>query len=552
MQNYTYSNNITTHSDIINVSKLIDQYYNLYPDLSNKMHNVIFGTSGHRGSSCKYNFNEAHVLAISQAIVQVRAKQGITGPCYLGKDTRTLSEPAFISVLEVLTANFIDVIIQENHGYTPTPVISHAIVRYNKHHRYNQPQADGITITASHNPPEDGGIKYHSIYGGSAPWYITEKIEYNANKILLHGLKEVNRITLNQAWKSGYIHTQNFLTNYIKNLSSIINMSIIKSSGLKLGVHPLSGSSIDYWRNIAQYYQLDLELVHEKIDKTFNVFNLSPYNCIRLDCSFELLMIETLSAFRKKFDLFFVNDSDCDRHGIITSLGPLKFDNYIAVAIHYLLHNRPLWTKNMLSIGTTNVSSTITNQIARKFDITLLEVPVGFKWFSQKLFDSNLGFASEESAGASFLDFTGNPWSTDKDGLIMCLLAAEITAIYGEHIQKYYEKLIKDFNRYSYNQKQFSINYLQKSIISNTLFHQINIQELTGDPIIKILNIAPSNINMSMNGIKIITQNGWAACRLSGTELMYKIYCESFIDDIHRKNIEKEIMDVIFKIINKL
>lgn len=544
MKNHTYFENI------IDISKLITQYYNLYPDPSNHEHNIIFGTSGHRGSSQKYSFNEAHLLAISQSIVQIRSKQGISGPCYIGKDTHVLSEPAFISVLEVLTANSVNVIIQENNGYTPTPVISHAIICYNKNHRYNTSKADGIIITASHNPPEDGGIKYNSIHGGPASINITRDIERNANKILLNNLREVNRITLQQAWKSGYIHTHNFVQNYVNNLATIINMQVIKTSGLKLAVHPLSGSSINYWQNIAQFYQLDLTLVSEKIDKTFSFINKDYDGCIRIDCSSKLVMTEALLSYKKNFDLFFINDPDCDRHGIITSNGILQPNQYFTVAANYLFHNRPLWRGKMLSIGNTCVSSTIVNQIAHHLHCSILEVPVGFKWFAQELFNSHLGFASEESAGASFLDFQGTPWSTDKDGIIMCLLAAEITAIKNNNIHEYYRKLIKNFNIFSYNRIQLPINYSQKSIISNILFHQINLKELANDPIIKVLNIVPSTQQITMNGIKIVTYNGWVACRTSGTELIYKIYCESFLDDTHRKKIEQEIKYIIQKIIH--
>lgn len=550
MKKYTYSEYITPYNDIINTSTLITQYYNLYPDPSDNTHNIIFGTSGHRGSSQRYSFNEAHLLAISQSIVHIRLKYGILGPCYIGKDTHILSEPAFISVLEVLTANFVNVIIQENNGYTPTPVISRAIVCYNKNYRYNTSKADGIIITASHNPPEDGGIKYNSIHGGPAALNITQDIARNANKILLNNLRDVNRITLNQAWRSGYIHTQNFVQDYVNNLSKIINMKAIKTSGLKLVVHPLSGSSIDYWQNIAQCYQLDLTLVNEKIDKTFSFIHLDYDGCIRIDCSSELVITGALSSYKKKFDLFFINDPDSDRHGIITSIGILQPNHYFTVVVNYLFRNRPLWGNNILSIGNTCVSSTMVNQIAHNLNRSILEVPVGFKWFAQGLFNSYLGFASEESAGASFLDFQGAPWSTDKDGLIMCLLAAEITAVSNQSIQKYYKKLTKNFNTFSYNRIQLPINYLQKSIISDTLFHKIHLEELANDPIIKVLNIAPSSIKKTMNGIKIITYNGWIACRLSGTELVYKLYCESFIDNVHRKKIETEIICIIHKIIN--
>ncbi|WP_159714196.1 alpha-D-glucose phosphate-specific phosphoglucomutase [Blochmannia endosymbiont of Camponotus nipponensis] len=549
MKNHVRSGQLIPYNEIIDMSRLITQYYTLSPDPSNSAHNVVFGTSGHRGSSQKYNFNEAHILAISQSIAQVRAQQGITGPCYIGKDTHILSEPAFISVLEVLTANFVDVIIQTNNGYTPTPVISHAITQYNKNHHNNcSKKADGIIITSSHNPPEYGGIKYNSTHGGPASTNITRAIERIANKFLINNLQNVHRMTLNSAWKSGYIHIQDFIPSYVKKLSTIIDMNAIKTSGLKLGVHPLSGSSIDYWQNIAQDYQLDLHLISEKIDKTFSFIHLDYDGCIRIDCSSEFAMAGVLQSYGN-FDLLLVNDPDCDRHGIITSLGLIQPNHYLAIAINYLFKNRPLWRNHLLSIGKTYVSSTMINHVAQNLNRQLLEVPVGFKWFAQGLFNSCFGFVGEESAGASFLDFYCSPWSTDKDGFIMCLLAAEIIAISDTSLQKYYDQLIQNFSISSYNRIQLPINYIQKSLISNTLFHQINMTELANDPIIKILNVVSSNNQIFMDGVKIMTHNGWAACRVSGTEPVYKIYCESFLNVSHRKQIEQEIISIIDAII---
>ncbi|AGC03604.1 phosphoglucomutase [Candidatus Blochmanniella chromaiodes str. 640] len=551
MKNYIHSGQLASHNEVINTSRLITQYYTLSPDPSNGAHNVVFGTSGHRGSSQRYSFNEAHVLAISQSIVQVRAQQGISGPCYIGKDTHALSEPAFMSVLEVLAANFVDVIVQKNNGYTPTPVISHAITQYNKnHHNNHSKKADGIILTSSHNPPEDGGIKYNSIYGGPAPTNITRTIEQIANKFLVNNLQHVRRMTLKNAWKSGYIHTQDFIQNYVKKLSTIIDMQAIKTSGLKLGVHPLSGSSIDYWQNIAQFYQLDLNLISEKIDKTFGFIHLDYDGCIRLDCSSEFAMAGVLKL-HDNFDLLLVNDPDCDRHGIITPIGLIKPNHYLIIAAHYLFNNRPLWRNRSLFIGKTYVSSIMMNHVAYDLSRQLIEVPVGFKWFVQGLFNSLFGFVGEESAGASFLDFYCSPWSTDKDGLIMCLLAAEMIAISNKSLQKYYDQLVQNFGISNYNRIQLPINYTQKSIISNTLFNQINMTELADDPITKIINMSSLKNQISMDGVKIITHNGWVACRLSGTESVYKIYCESFLSVSHREKIEKEIISIIDTIINQ-
>ncbi|WP_331828243.1 phosphoglucomutase [Candidatus Blochmannia sp. SNP] len=551
MKNHIRAGKLASQNDTINTSRLITQYYTLSPDPSNDSHNVVFGTSGHRGSSQKCSFNEAHILAISQSIVQIRTQQGITGPCYVGKDTHALSEPAFISVLEVLAANYIDVIIQKKNGYTPTPAISHAITQYNKnHHNNHTKKADGIIITSSHNPPEDGGIKYNSIYGGPASTNITHKIEQTANNFLTNNLQNVHRMTLDNAWKSGYIHTQDFILNYVKKLSTIINMKAIQTSGLKLGVHPLGGSSIDYWQNIAQYYQLNLNLISKKIDKTFSFMHLDYDGCIRMDCSSELAMTGVLKS-SENFDLILVNDPDCDRHGIITPFGLIKSNHYLTIAADYLFNNRPLWCNCSLSIGKTYVSSTMINRVAYNLNRQLLEVPVGFKWFVKGLFNNRLGFVGEDSAGASFLDFYCSPWSTDKDGIIMCLLAAEIIAVSDKSLQKYYDQLVKNFDISSYNRIQLPINYAQKSLISNTLFNQINMLELADDPIIKILSIVPLKHQISMDGIKIITQNGWAACRLSGTEPVYKIYCESFVHVSHRERIEREIIDTVHTIINR-
>lgn len=557
MKNNSYCDSVKLNSNNhninnINEAQLINQYYTVLPDPNNnKEQKVTFGTSGHRGSSQRCSFNEAHVLAISQAIVQTRTQYGINGPCYIGKDTHILSDPAFISVLEVLSANSIHVIIQNDHEYTPTPVISHAIVNYNKKQHYcnYNKKADGIIITSSHNPPEDGGIKYSSIFGGPASINITNEIEQRANVLLSNKLRKVNRISLPYTLNNNYIHFQDFVQDYVKDLHKIININAIRFSGLRLGVDPLSGSSIKYWQNIAQYYQLDLTIIDEKIDRTFSFMYTNSANKMCIDCSSESTIMRSLHA-SKSFDLFFINDPDCDRHGIITSLGLMKSNYYFAIAINYLFHNRPLWNNRSLSIGKTNISSIIIDQIAFNLNRCLLEVPVGFKWFSQNLFNSNLGFAGEDNAGASFLDCNCMPWSTDKDGLIMCLLAAEIVAITDQTLQNHYHQLKKNICVSSYNCIHISINHEQKYSIANTSFHDIHMTELTGDPIINIVNITPMNKKKTMNGIKIITCHGWIACRLSGTELAYKIYCESFLSIEHRKKMEQEILEKIYKIFN--
>lgn len=406
-------------SDLINVAQLTSQYYVLQPEAGNAAHAVKFGTSGHRGSALRQSFNEAHILAIAQAIAEVRRQQGTTGPCYVGKDTHALSEPAFISVLEVLTANGVDVVVQENNGFTPTPAVSHAILCFN---RKGGAQADGIVITPSHNPPEDGGIKYNPPNGGPADTNLTSVIEKRANELLSLKLQGVQRQSLDKAWTGGHLHAQDLVQPYVEGLVDIVDMPAIQRAGLKLGVDPLGGSGIAYWQRIAEHYKLDLTLVNDSIDQTFRFMHLDHDGIIRMDCSSESAMAGLL-ALRDKFDLAFANDPDYDRHGIVTPAGLMNPNHYLAVAINYLFQHRPQWGANV-AVGKTLVSSAMIDRVVADLGRKLVEVPVGFKWFVDGLFDGSFGFGGEESAGASFLRFDGTPWSTDKDGIIMCLLAA--------------------------------------------------------------------------------------------------------------------------------
>lgn len=529
----------TCQSDLINVAQLTSKYYVLRPHPSQSSQAVKFGTSGHRGSAGRHSFNEAHILAISQAIAELRANQEILGPCYVGKDTHALSEPAFISVLEVLAANNVEVIIQEHNGYTPTPAISHAIL---SHNRGQVPQADGIVITPSHNPPEDGGIKYNPPNGGPADTNITRVIEERANKLLANDLRGVQHISLEKAWQSGHIHVQDLVQEYVEDLVSVVDMQAIKKAGLKLGVDPMGGSGISYWQRIAQHYQLDLTLVNEEIDQTFRFMHLDHDGIIRMDCSSESAM-KGLLELRDKFDLAFANDPDYDRHGIVTPVGLMNPNDYLAVAINYLFQHRPQWGER-LAVGKTLVSSEMINRVVESLGRQLVEVPVGFKWFVDGLFDGTLGFSGEESAGASFLCFDCQPWSTDKDGIIMCLLAAEITAITGKNPQQHYEELIRRFGAPSYNRIQAPANQVQKTILSKLAPEQINASSLAGDPIIARLTSAPGN-GVDIGGLKIMTLNGWFAARPSGTEDAYKIYCESFLGVDHRQQIEKEAVAIV-------
>ncbi|SMB26338.1 phosphoglucomutase [Serratia proteamaculans] len=526
-------------SDLINVAQLTSQYYVLQPEAGNAAHAVKFGTSGHRGSALRHSFNENHILAIAQAIAEVRHQQGVTGPCYVGKDTHALSEPAFISVLEVLTANGVDVIVQENNGFTPTPAVSHAILCHN---RNGGALADGIVITPSHNPPEDGGIKYNPTNGGPADTNLTSVIEKRANELLSLQLKGVQRQSLDKAWNSGRVHAQDLVQPYVEGLVDIVDMPAIQRAGLKLGVDPLGGSGIAYWQRIAEHYKLDLTLVNDSIDQTFRFMHLDHDGVIRMDCS-SVPAMGGLLALRDKFDLAFANDPDYDRHGIVTPKGLMNPNHYLAVSINYLFQHRPQWGADV-AVGKTLVSSAMIDRVVTDLGRKLVEVPVGFKWFVDGLFDGSLGFGGEESAGASFLRFNGTPWSTDKDGMIMCLLAAEITAVTGENPQSHYEDLAKRFGAPSYNRIQAPATSAQKAALSKLSPEMVKADTLAGDPITARLTAAPGN-GAPIGGLKVMTDNGWFAARPSGTEEAYKIYCESFLGAEHREKIEHEAVEIV-------
>lgn len=543
MANHPRAGQPAQQSDLINVAQLTSQYYVLQPDPQNTAHAVKFGTSGHRGSSLRHSFNEAHILAIAQAIAEVRKEQGTTGPCYVGKDTHALSEPAFISVLEVLTANGVDVIVQENNGFTPTPAVSHAILTHN---RKGGALADGIVITPSHNPPEDGGIKYNPANGGPADTNLTSVIEKRANALLAAKLSGVKRQSLDQAWKSSHLVEQDLVQPFIEGLTEIVDMAAIQKAGLKLGVDPLGGSGIEYWKRIAEHYKLDLTLVNDHVDQTFRFMHLDHDGVIRMDCSSESAMAGLL-ALRDKFDLAFANDPDYDRHGIVTPAGLMNPNHYLAVAIQYLFQHRPQWGKDV-AVGKTLVSSAMIDRVVEDLGRKLVEVPVGFKWFVDGLFDGSFGFGGEESAGASFLRFDGTPWSTDKDGIIMCLLAAEITAVTGKNPQEHYNELAARFGAPSYNRIQAPATHAQKAALSKLSPEQVKADTLAGDPITARLTNAPGN-GASIGGLKVMTKNGWFAARPSGTEEAYKIYCESFLGAEHREQIEKEAVEIVSKVL---
>lgn len=543
MANHNRAGQPAQQSDLINVAQLTAQYYVLKPEVGNSEHAVKFGTSGHRGSAARHSFNEPHILAIAQAIAEDRAKNGITGPCYVGKDTHALSEPAFISVLEVLAANGVDVVVQQANGYTPTPAVSNAILVHNKK---GGPQADGIVITPSHNPPDDGGIKYNPPNGGPADTNVTKVIEERANALLSDGLKGVKRLSLDQAWASGHVQEQDLVQPFIEGLVDIVDMAAIQKAGLKLGVDPLGGSGIEYWQRIAKHYNLDLTIVNDQVDQTFRFMHLDKDGAIRMDCSSECAMAGLL-ALRDKFDLAFANDPDYDRHGIVTPAGLMNPNHYLAVAINYLFQHRPQWGKDV-AVGKTLVSSAMIDRVVADLGRKLVEVPVGFKWFVDGLFDGSFGFGGEESAGASFLRFNGTPWSTDKDGIIMCLLAAEITAVTGKNPQQHYDELAARFGAPSYNRIQAPATTAQKAALSKLSPEMVSADTLAGDPITARLTAAPGN-GASIGGLKVMTQNGWFAARPSGTEDAYKIYCESFLGAEHRQQIEKEAVEIVSEVL---
>lgn len=530
-------------SDLINVAQLTSQYYTLAPDAVDPAQQVKFGTSGHRGSAVRGSFNEAHILAVTQAIAEIRQQQGITGPCYVGKDTHALSEAAFQTVLSVLAANGVRVIIQENNGFTPTPAVSHAILTYNRDHA---DKADGIVITPSHNPPEDGGIKYNPPTGGPADTDLTSVIEKRANELLAGNMAQVKQIPVCDALRSPLVSAVNLIEPYVSSLSDVINMDAIRNAKLKIGVDPLGGAGIEYWKRIRDFYELDIELVNEQVDQTFRFMPLDHDGVIRMDCSSKWAMAGLLSM-RDRFSLAFANDPDYDRHGIVTPKGLMNPNHYLAVAINYLFQHRPDWPASV-GVGKTLVSSAMIDRVVADLQRDLVEVPVGFKWFVDGLYNGTLGFGGEESAGASFLRFDGTPWSTDKDGIILCLLAAELTAVTGKNPQQHYDELAEKFGSPCYSRIQAAASHAEKSRLSKLSPEMVTADTLAGDPITARLTAAPGN-GASIGGLKIMSEQGWFAARPSGTEDAYKIYCESFRGPEHLVQIEKEAIEIVNQVI---
>ncbi|MGR6833532.1 phosphoglucomutase (alpha-D-glucose-1,6-bisphosphate-dependent) [Aliivibrio wodanis] len=525
--------------DLHNIPALVANYFLLEPDATNPDQNVQFGTSGHRGTSDKATFNQHHIWAIAQAVADVRKENGVTGPLFLGKDTHALSEPAFTSTIEVLVANGVEVVIQEDNGYTPTPGISHAILTHNV--KFDN-KADGLVITPSHNPPQDGGIKYNPTHGGPAEGELTTAIENQANAYIANELSGVKRIAINEAMKSDLVKQVDLVKPYIDDLKNVINIDAIQKANLKLGVDPLGGSGIEYWRQIGQAFDLDLTLVSEAIDPSFQFMSLDKDGVVRMDCSSPYAMAGLLSL-KDDYDLAFGNDPDYDRHGIVTPSGLMNPNHYLAVCIDYLYRNRPDW-KSEVAVGKTLVSSAIIDKVVTDLGRDLCEVPVGFKWFVDGLYNGSLGFGGEESAGASFLRFDGTPWSTDKDGILLCLLAAEITAITGMNPQEYYNKLAAQHGESSYNRIQAVANKAQKAVLSKLSPEMVTATVLAGDEITARLTHAPGN-GAAIGGLKVTTANGWFAARPSGTEEIYKIYCESFKGADHLALIEQEAQEIV-------
>jgi len=523
-------------SILVNIPRLISAYYTEKPDVTVREQRVSFGTSGHRGTSFKRSFNEFHIIAVTQAIYEYRKVEGITGPLYVGIDTHALSEPAFATVLEVLAANGVETMVDQAGGYTPTPVISHAILAYNRGR--NSGFADGIVITPSHNPPEDGGIKYNPPHGGPADTQVTRWIEDRANALLAVDLQGVKRVSYDQARRAGTTHRHDYLGAYLGDLPQIVNLEVIQSAKLKLGIDPLGGSGVAYWQPLAERYGLDIEIVNPAVDPTFRFMPLDWDGRIRMDCSSPYAMAN-LIALKDRFDVAFGNDADNDRHGIVTrSAGLMNPNHYLAVSISYLFSNRPNW-KPGTGIGKTLVSSSLIDRVAVKLKRKLVEVPVGFKWFVSGLLDGSLGFGGEESAGASFLRRDGSVWTTDKDGIIMDLLAAEMMAKTGRNPGELYRDLTNELGEPVYERKDAPATPQQKTILSKLSPDQVNATELAGDKIVAMMTTAPGN-GAAIGGLKVVTDHGWFAARPSGTEDVYKLYGESFRGQDHLRRIQEE------------
>jgi phosphoglucomutase len=535
-----HAGKLATPDMLVDIPRLITAYYAEKPDVSQVTQRVAFGTSGHRGSSLQTSFNENHILAISQAICEYRKREGTSGPLFLAKDTHALSEPAFASALEVLLANGVEVMVDTELAYTPTPALSHAILTYNRTRKSDL--ADGIVITPSHNPPDDGGFKYNPTHGGPADTTATRWIEDRANAILADSMKEVKRVTYRAALGSPNTHRYDFLAAYVNDLGSIIDFNPIRSARPALGADPLGGASVAYWGRIAEKYGLVMDVVDTTVDPTFRFMHVDWDGKIRMDCSSPYAMAG-LIALRDKFKVAFACDTDADRHGVVASTGLLNPNHYLAVAINYLFRNRPGWSTNA-GVGKTLVSSSMINFVAKSLGRRLVEVPVGFKWFVDGLLDGSLGFGGEESAGASFLRLDGTVWTTDKDGLIMGLLAAEMLSRTGKDPGQLYAELTAQFGDPVYERIDAPADPAQKAILAKLSPADVKETELAGDKITAMLTTAPGN-GAPIGGLKVETARGWFAARPSGTEDVYKIYAESFAGIEHLRRLQTEARELI-------
>lgn len=528
-------------SMLVNIPKLVNAYYSEQPDPSVAQQRVAFGTSGHRGSALQSSFNEWHVLAITQAICDYRKQQDISGPLFLGIDTHALSIPAFSSALEVLAANEVEVMIGENDEYTPTPVISHAILGYNRGR--NVARADGIVITPSHNPPADGGFKYNPPHGGPAASNVTSWIEARGNEHLESGLRNVRRMSYEQALSASTTHRHDYLNAYVNDLVNVIDMQAIKDASICMGVDPLGGAGVHYWARIAEHYGLNLTVVNKVIDPTFGFMTVDWDGQIRMDPSSPYAM-QSLIEMRQKFDLAFACDTDHDRHGIITpQKGLLAPNHFLAAAICYLCQYRPKWNKKA-AVGKTVVSSRMIDYVCAKFGRTLFEAPVGFKWFADGLLDGSLVFAGEESAGATFARMDGSVWTTDKDGIIPALLAAELTARMGRDPGVIYQELEQEFGEAVYERSEAKATASQKAMLAKLSPQHVQLSNLAGEQIQSIICEAPGN-NAAIGGLKVEADSGWFAARPSGTEDIYKIYAESFRGQDHLQLILQEAQTIV-------
>jgi len=531
-------------SALVDVPRLVTAYFTQTPDPADPAQRVAFGTSGHRGSSFDCTFNESHILAISQAVCQHRRAAGVDGPLFVGIDTHALSRPALATALEVFAANGVDAFIDENDGFTPTPVISHAILTYNRGRTAGL--ADGVVITPSHNPPEDGGFKYNTPDGGPADVDVTGRIERTANALLMSGLAQVKRVPLGRALRSAQVHRHDYVRPYVEDLATVVDMDIIRASGVRIGIDPLGGAAVGYWQPIVERYGIAATVVSDVVDPTFRFITADWDGRIRMDCSSPYAMTRLIDL-RGTFDVGFANDTDADRHGIVAGVDGLMNPNHVlAMAIDYLFSNRPAWGKNA-AVAKTVVSSAMIDRVATRLGRTLVEVPVGFKWFTKGLLDGTLGFAGEESGGASFLRRDGTNWTTDKDGLIVGLLAAEITARTGSNPAAAFDQIAHDLGQSWYERTDAPATAAERTQLKALTPEGIGMAALAGEAVRSTITVAPGN-SAAIGGVKVVADHGWFAARPSGTEDIYKIYAESFRSEAHLREVQHDAQQALARV----